>query len=135
MITQTKTDTDLLTPVSLINIRVCTQIKIEPTLTLTTAPEKATLTGPAIVVEQRGTSPNTAPNTPSGASGATQPPMTQQLADPNPGQVHLWNHQVQVVTTPLSHQTSTTLQATYQFQFTQLNHPHPHQITKNGQSC
>ena len=25
--------------------------------------------------------------------------MTQQLADPNPGQANLWSHQVQVVTT------------------------------------
>ena len=105
------------------------------TIAITTTPGKATLTGPAIVVEQRGTLPNTAPNKPFGASGVTQPLTTQQFADPNPGQVHLWNHQVQVVTTPPSHQTSTTLQAIHQIRSIQHSHPQPHHAMKNGQSC
>ena len=93
MITQTATDADFQTTMSLINIRVHTQIKIDPTLTLTikttTTPGKATLTGYATVVEPRGTSPNTAPSKPFGTSGTTQPLTTLQLADLNQGQAHL----------------------------------------------
>ena len=74
------------------NIRVCTQIKIDPTLTVTikttTIHGKVTLIEPATVVVQRDTLPNTAPNHHFGASGATPPHMIHKLADPNPGQAH-----------------------------------------------
>ena len=63
---------------------------------------KVTLIEPATVVVQRDTLPNTAPKHHFGASGATLPHMIHKLADPNPGQAHQWNHQVQVATIPPS---------------------------------
>ena len=130
MITQFPTDASFQTQMSTTNIRVCTQIKIDPTLTLTikitTVLGKTTPTEPATVVVQRDTLPSTAPNQPFGTSGTTLPHMTQQLADPNPGQAHLWNHQVQVATTSLNHPTSTTPQATHQFQYTPHNYHQLH---------
>ena len=75
-----------------INIRVCTPIKIDPTLTTTTKTisthGKTTLTEPATIVVPRDTSPNIAPKHHFGASGATQPHMIHKLADLNPGQAH-----------------------------------------------
>ena len=105
---QFQTDANLQT-----NIRVHTQIKIDPTLTTTiettTVHGKATPTEPAIVVAQKNTLPNIAPKHHFGASGATLPHMTKQFAGPNLDQVHLWNHQVQVVTTPSIPPTNTIL--------------------------
>ena len=139
MIAQFLTDASLQTRASTTNIRVCTQIKIDPTLTLTieitTVCGKVTLTDPATVVVQRDTSPSTTPSQSFGASGATLPHMTQKLADPNPGQAHLWNHQVQVITIPSNHPTSTTPQAIQQSPCTPHNRHQPHQAMKSGQSC
>ena len=94
---------------------------------------------PATVVVQRDTLPNTAPKQHSGASGATPPHMTHKLADPNPGQAHPRNHQVQVATIPLNHLTSIILQTiqhwTEQYPFTPHSHHQPHQVVRNGQNC
>ena len=89
---------------------------------------------PETVVVQRDTLPNTAPNQHFGASGATLPHMIQQLADPNPGQAHLWNHQVQIVTTPPNHPTSTTLQTILQSPSTPHNHLQLRQAMRNWQN-
>ena len=75
-----------------INIRVHTQTKTDPTLTTTTKTisihRKTTPTEPATIVVQRDTLPNTVPKHHFGASGATQPHMIHNFADPNPGQAH-----------------------------------------------
>ena len=97
------------------SIRVCTQTKIDPTLTITiettTVLGKATPIEPTTIVVQRDTLPNTAPKHHFGASGATQPHMIHKLADQNPGQAHRWNHQVQTCSyhpaqSPNQHNTS-----------------------------
>ena len=66
------------------SIRVCTQaniiaLTVTHTIPIITTPGKATLTGPATVVEQRGTLPNTAPNRTFGASGVTLPLMIHRI--------------------------------------------------------
>ena len=114
-------------------------MKIDPTPTTTIETTaihgKATLTEPAIVVAQKDTLPNTAPKHHFGASGATPPHMIHKLADPNPDQAHLWNHQVQVVTTPPNPPTNTTLQITKQYLSTPHNCLQLHQVMRNGQNC
>ena len=70
MIAEIPTDASLPPQMNPSNMRVRTQARIiDLTITLTiaifTAPGKATLTEPATVAEQRGTSPSTAPNKPS----------------------------------------------------------------------
>ena len=124
MIAQIPIDTSLTSLMTLSSIRVHTQaniidLTITCTITIITALGKATLTGPAKVVEERDTLPSTAPNRPFSISGATLPPTTMQLADPNPGKVDLWNHPVQAATMPLSHQNNTTLQLNHQLHTTQ----------------
>ena len=90
MIAQFLTDASSQTMVNT-HIRVRTQIKIDPTLTTTikttTVRGKATPIEPAIVVAQKDRLRNIAPKHHFGASGATPPHMTQQLAGPNLGQV------------------------------------------------
>ena len=119
-----------------INIRVCTQTKTDPTLTTTIETTsihgKTTLTEPATIVVQRDTLPNTVPKHHFGASGATQPHMIHKLADPNPGQAHQWNHQVQVAIIQPSHPTNIILQAINQCLYTQHNHLQLHQVARNG---
>ena len=82
------------------NIRVRTQIKIDPTLTTkiktTTVRGKATLTEPAIVVAQKGTLPDIATKHHFGASGAThdtaacrsKPRSTTPMESPSAGSYH-----------------------------------------------
>ena len=120
------------------NTRVCTQIKIDPsiivTIKTTNTRGKITLIEPATIVVQRDTLPNTAPKHHFGASGVTQPHMIHKLADQNPSQAHQWNHQVQVATTQPNHPTSIIPQAISQCLCTQHNHPQLHQAAKNGPS-
>ena len=84
---------------------------------------------------QKDTSPNIAPKHHFGASGATPPHIIHKLADPNPDQAHLWNHQVQVVTTQPNPPTNTILQITKQYLSTPHSHLQLHQVMRNGQNC
>ena len=99
MITQLPTDASSQTTVST-DIRVCTQIKIDPTLTITiettTLRGKVTLIEPATVVVQRDTLPNTVLNHHFGASGATHdtaacrsgPRSSTPMESPSTGSYH-----------------------------------------------